>query len=288
MSRIKFNHVFACLLLVSVVSAFVLPRKTSGIRSSVQGMFYPVAKPARMIAAAARGPFGQPKDKRPEKDVVAENVRLRAAVASLTGQLEHLQQIQADRARFGSIGQFCLPVPVMGSDPGSRDSLSIQGTFAATLVGQPALYVGGLAGTIERAGLSGAQVRLVTDRSFSAIGRIGTFGDDGAGGTKFQPKEITPAYVEGRGNGVMMISNIKFDELQLAKVTEGMVVALHDKDFPDLLKNQPLGQIVSIRRRPDAPHWADIELRPAWNLQALQEVMVLKREDSSTALTNAQ
>jgi len=276
MSRIKFNHVFAGLLLLSLVSAFVFPKKTSAVRANVQSVFYPVAKPSRMIASALRGPFDRPADKRAEKDVVAENHRLRATVANLMGQIDELRKIVSERAEFGDIGNFCTPVPVMGSDPAGRDSLSVLGTFDVNLFGQPVLYIGGLAGTIERAGVSGAQVRLVTDRSFSASASIGSFATDVYGEEKFRAAEGLPsALVEGTGRGGMIIKNIEYEDA-VKHVREGASVVLDDKDFPPILARQTLGRVVSVKKRPEAPLMADIEVRPEWNLMALREVMVFQ------------
>ena len=158
-----------------------------------------------------------------------------------------------------------------------RDSLSVQGAFDATLLGQPVLYVGGLAGTVERAGLGGAQVRLVTDRSFNASARVGTFAVDVHGGVKFRsPEGLPPALVEGTGRGGMIIKNIHHKDA-VEHVPVGAWVVLDDKDYPITLAHQKLGRVVSVRKRVEAPLMADIEVKPEWNLMALREVMVLKR-----------
>jgi len=284
MSRIKFNHVFAVLLLLSLLSAFVLPKYTSGVRAHVQGVFYPVAKPARVIASTLGGRFGGPRDDRAASDIVEENERLEGAVASLTGQMEVLIARVAEIEQFGEVGQLCKQVPVMGNDPASRDSLSVQGRFDASLLNQPVLYIGGLAGRFERAGLTGAQVRLVTDRSFSATGRFGEFYTNELGVRAFRGKDTTPPLVEGLGNGVMMIRNLKYTEAA-AHVQVGMRVVLDDKDYPPILTQQTLGKVVSVSRRPEAPLRADIEVRPEWNLNALTRVMVLQKLNEQSAMT---
>ncbi len=285
MSKVKFNHVFTVLLLLSLLSAFVLPRQTSGARAHIQGIFYPVAKPARTIASTLRGRFDGPEDKRAASDIVDENERLKLAVSSLTGQMEQLITRVAETEQFGPVGQFCKRVPVMGNDPASRDSLSVQGRFDVSLLNQPVLYIGGMAGRLERAGLTGAQVRLVTDRSFSATGRFGTFGTNELGLPAFQGKETTPPIVEGVGNGVMMVRNLEYKEAA-EHVTEGMWVALDDQEYPSIIRYQKLGKVVSIKKRPESPLWADIEVRPEWNLMALTKVMVLQKPDEESAMSN--
>src|SRR5215218_9518311 len=250
MSGIKFNHVFIVLLLLSCLSAFIFPRKTSNLRSHVQGIFYPVARPARAIASSLRGRLDGAKDARPANDLIAENRRLESSVMSLAAQLEGLQARVAETERFGKIGKFCKRVPVMGNDPAARDSLSVAGSFDASLINQPALYFDGLVGVFERAGASGAQVRLVTDRSFSATGRFGTFAPDDKGLLTFITKETPLPLVEGCGRGVMMIKNLQYEQVtKVAEINVGTTVALEDKTFPLLLHHQKLGRVVSIKKR---------------------------------------
>lgn len=288
MSHVRFNHVFVVLLLLSVGSAFVLPRKTSGVRAHVQGIFYPIAKPARTIASTLRGRFDGPTDNRSAKDVVAENERLKVALASLTAQIEHLHGRVAEGEQFGDVGKNVRRVAVMGNDPASRDSLSVVGTFEPTLINQPALYTYGVVGRFERAGLSGAQLRLITDRSFSATGKFGAFGDDGNGGIAFFPKKTKAPLIEGYGNGVMMIKNLEYKDVvgNGAQIGKGTWVVLDDREYAPNLENRKLGRIVSIKKQSEAPLMADIEVRPEWNLMALTQVWVLQNDQP--VMTNAQ
>ena len=130
-------------------------------------------------------------------------------------------------------------------------------------------------------------MRLVTDRSFRATGRFGTFGVNEHGMTVFLPKDTTPPLVEGMGNGVMMIKNLEYDKaVKDVKVTEGMWVALDDPDYPSILAGQKIGKVVSIRRQPEAALWADIEVRPEWNLLALTNVMVLQPPNEQSAMND--
>ena len=288
MSHVKFNHVFALLVLLCILSAFVFPRSTSGIRAHVQGMFYPVAKPARAIASSVRGSLDRIDDKRPAGDIAAENQRLKGVVASLSAQVEHLSSRVAEGEQFGEVGKDAKRIAVMGNDPQSRDSLSVVGRFDATLFNQPALYSYGLAGRFERAGLTGAQVRLITDRSFSVTGRFARFVDNGQGGMVWRELETKPAIVAGAGNGVMMITNLEYKEaVEDAKIGEGTWVVLADREYPPMLQNQKLGRVVSVRRQAEAALWADIEVRPEWNLMALTQVWVLRDPNDSTAVTRA-
>src|SRR5688572_28590467 len=145
MSKIKFNHVFAVLLLLSLLCAFILATYTSGAQAHIQGILYPIAEPARAIASTLRGLSDGPRDSRAASDIVEENERLKLSLTSLTGQMEQLLTRVAEIEQFGPVGQFCKRVPVMGNDPASRDSLSVQGRFDASLLNQPVLYIGGIA-----------------------------------------------------------------------------------------------------------------------------------------------
>jgi hypothetical protein len=283
MSQVKFNHVFTCLLLLSLVSAFVFPRKTSNVRAHVQGIFYPVAKPARVIASTIRGRMDRPTDSRPADTIVEENQRLKNTVANLSWQVEMLQARVAEGERLGPIEKWCKRVTVMGSDSGTRDSLSVVGSFDASLINQPALYEGGLAGTFERAGATGAQVRLVTDRSFSATGCFGTFNPEPNGGIGFTPKMTRAPLVEGLGRGVMISKHMEYKEAMDAKIGDGTWVVLEDKQFSQPVQRVKIGRVVSVKKRVESPLWADIELRPEYNLMALNAVMVFTKEGEREA-----
>ncbi len=285
MSHVRFNHVFAVLLLLSVLSAFVFPRQTSGVRAHVQGIFYPVAKPARMIASSLRRPAERLNDNRAGGDIVAENERLKIALANLTAQVALLHSRVAEGEQFGEAGKYTKRVAVMGNDPAARDSLSVVGRFDATLLNQPAIYNYGLAGRLERAGLSGAQVRLITDRSFRATGRFGSFVDKGAGDIQFVPDETLRPLIEGAGNGVMMITNLKLEDVSKAAIGKGTWVVLDDKDYPPVLIHEKIGRVVSVAPQPESPLWANIEVQPEWNLMALTQVWVLQRPKDQAVMS---
>src|ERR1043165_2616752 len=129
MSEIRFNHVFVCLIALSILTAFVInPRYTNRVRN-VQAVFAPVAAPTRRIASVFHERYGRAQDeddRRAGADVRAENERLRTAMLSLSGQLEELKRINADRNQVGDLRPLCSPVKVIGSDTGTRESLVVQ------------------------------------------------------------------------------------------------------------------------------------------------------------------
>jgi cell shape-determining protein MreC len=170
---LRFSQVYVFLLALSLLSVFVLPPKYTNPVRSIQGLFAPVARPARAIGWRVRHRLAPPRDDaRNALDVRAENERLKAQVVNLTGQLEALQRIDQDRNRLGDIRPYCTPSPVIGSDAGLRDSLAIAATTRdGVRENMPVLYADGVVGVIERVGVAGTQVKLVTDPGFVARAR---------------------------------------------------------------------------------------------------------------------
>jgi hypothetical protein len=288
MSRIRFNHVFIALVLGSAISAFVLPvRVTDRLRAPVQILFAPVSRPVHVAAAGVldrisperivdEGTVGGVR--REAEDVVTENQQLRLAVASLTGQLEELKRINADREALGDVRQLCMPVPVAGGDAGGRESLLLQRTGSPLRAGMPVLYSGGIAGRLEHAGAGGGRVRLVTDRGFRMTGSFGRFITTGDGRVEFVRIATPQPLVEGIGNGQMRIRNLPLEQVRSASLAAGDWLVLSDPDWPANLDGYRIGRVEVITAASDAPGFADVRLRPERELLRLREVMVMNRE----------
>jgi len=283
--RLGFNQLFAAILGVCFVSAFVLsPRFTDPVRSAVQGMFAPVARPVRLVAGAVRGRLEKSNDLRAPKSISEENERLRATVTSLMGQIEELQKLAADVRRLKDVGRLCTPMIVIGSDTGPRDSLAIAGTSRdGVMVNMPVLHPAGLAGRVARVGVGGSQVRLITDPGVRVTCKFGRYENDGQGGTTFSTIETDEPLLEGMGNNLMLVRNLKLKHVENVKLKVGDTVVLDDREWPQPLKYQRLGQVTSITPRRDAPLFADIQVRPQVNLTALREVMVMTKGLMSSA-----
>src|SRR4051812_22595122 len=104
MFRFRFNQVFVALLCLSFLSAFVIPAAYTNRVRNLQGIFAPVSRPARAIGYALHNRFAPPApDSRDAADVKEENHQLRAELASLSGQLEELKRINADRSNLGPL-----------------------------------------------------------------------------------------------------------------------------------------------------------------------------------------
>src|SRR5947207_9871948 len=91
MSYVKFNHVFGLLLLISALSAFVIPEKYSRKPlPGIQGVFAPVSIPVRRVGAWAHDRLA-PRDlagTRTLQGLAAENERLTNYSGWLQKQLE--------------------------------------------------------------------------------------------------------------------------------------------------------------------------------------------------------
>jgi hypothetical protein len=286
MSHFRFNHVFTVLLVLSAGSAFVIsPRVSDRVRASAQGLFAPISRPVHLAGGWLHARIGnvEPMDMaaanappRAEPVVYQENEQLRLIVASLTAQLEELKRINADREALGDVRALCTPVAVIGGDSGTRDSLAVQRPAGIELrAGMPVLYAGGLAGRIERAGATGAQVRLITDRGFRITGSFGRFVATEAGAVEFVRIHTPAPLVEGTGKGTMSVRNLPMAAVESAGLAPNDWVVLDVNDWPMNLAGYKVGRVVSITDRSNAPGFAEIHLQPSRNLLRLREVMVL-------------
>jgi hypothetical protein len=289
MSHLRFNHVFAFLMALSALSAFVIPRRIGDwSRAQVQGVFAPVARPVRLLIGTlhdrvagsgqrddgAVGPTARPTD-----DVLAENQRLRILTASLTAQLTALKQRDADRRKVGPVLDLCRPFAISGVGPGPRQSLVLGGTSLEGLrQGMPALYPGGIAGRISRAGVAGAQVQLVTDQGFRVFGSFARFRTDARGNVEFVNIQFPVALIEGIGQGLMRSQRLNHKLVRDAQLQAGDWAILNDPDWPAVVQGYRLGKIVSIVTEADAPLFDEIRIQPEGNLLTLREVMVLVKQ----------
>jgi cell shape-determining protein MreC len=286
---LRFNQVFVGLLALSFLSAFILPSRLTNPVRSVQGLFYPVARPARAIGGVLNARMSHPPlDNRAVADVKEENAQLRQLVSSFKAQLEELQRINADRNAVGDIRKLCTPVPVDGNDPGTRDSLPIRsGTMQGIKPGMAVLYSRGVVGRIERSGLAGAQVQLCTDKDFRVAAQIRRYQRLDKDKLTYIPVGQTPPLLQGTGRGMMCIRNMQMKETTNEvenPVQVGDVVVLDDVEW-ELARGMQLGVIEKIQPIHDAPLTADITVRPYLNLGALREVMVLNKVPTDSAQT---
>jgi len=277
MSSIKFNHVFGLLLVLSTLSAFVIPpHYTTRAMPQVQSLFAPVSVPARKAGAWVDGRVRQKetRDRRDAEDVKAENQRLRDRVNFLEAQLEVEQKRNAQWARLGPLKDRCVPVDVVGSDSGLRDSLALEGsTLHRVRDNAVALYPGGIAGQIQgRAGVAGAQLRLITDKGFRVRGYFVRMNRE------LQPQRLSPAtfLFEGIG-GAMVMRQLNEQDAAQVGVRAGDLAVVEEREWPPQLRGVALGAVTKIAPLRNAPGFVEIRVEPSVNLELLDEVMVMKK-----------
>jgi hypothetical protein len=284
MSAFRFNHVFAALMVISALSAFVIPEKyTTKVQPQVQGLFQPVAKPTRAIAAWAAGRVEKPDptETRDVKTLAAENERLRQDYMAAMHANDELRRRIQEYEQLGELRQHCTPVRTVGPDAGGRESLLIK-AHEALKQGQFVLSPRGIVGVLERPpGVAGASVRLITDPGVRVEAYFATYtlGGDGhsyrvrldAGDDPLVP------LVQGVGKGAMQCLSLTMEQVQKANVQAGTYVMLEDKEWDERLHGRPLGRVSRVAPQTTAPLYADIRIEPVANLLRLQEVMVLTK-----------
>ena len=279
MSYIKFNQVFAFLLVLSALSAFVIPPKyTNKALPQLQAAFSPVSRPARSAGQWVHARVSQKEspDKRNAEDVKAENQLLRERNAWLEAQLEVERQRNAQWARLGSLKDRCVSVDVAGSDAGPRDSLALEGSTLEQVEDRDvALYPGGVAGQIQgRVGMAGAQLRLITDKGFKVRGHFArlTRAEDG---TPHTERLTAMVLFEGVGGALVVRPPLSEQAVKEARLRPGDVALAEERDWPTDLVGLTLGTVTKIEPRRDAPRFTEVRVEPQTNLEMLDEVMVL-------------
>jgi len=284
MSYLKFNHVFFGLMLMSLLSAFVLPvRITSRAQSSVANIIRPVASPTRAVSGWVQNKVvgrrvrdaESPDQPRVPGEVFLENTELRVLVASLKGQLIQAQERLGERAKVGAVLPFCTAFSVVAGDSGGRDSLMLAGSsFDGVKVDQAVLYSGGIAGRISRAGIGEARVRLVTDPSFRAEVSFARFlYADGKAELQLLSQE--KFVIDGQGKGTLGTRvDVKFKEQ--THLAAGDWATLNDGEWEPIIHGYRVAQVSAVVPAKEAG-WFTVTLEPYQNLKRLDEVMVLNK-----------
>ena len=285
MRQLKFQHVFASLMLLSFVCAFIFPRQTSPNRPLLHVLFAPVSRPAAAMGDSIRGRFDKKpiEDERPDEDIRVENERLRAELVYQAQQLNLLKKINADRAALGSIRELCTPVAVIGGDSsGLRQTLLIGpvGGDDDVQANQTVLYGDGVAGRVEYVGAAGAVVRLITDNGATVAGSFCRYEGTEDGGLSLRRIQSTPAILQGVSDNRMVVTNLYQSEIDSAKIQVGDWVTLADNKFPEPVQGYMLGKVVSIRALPKNALYAELQVEPQGALTRLREVMVLNKSSA--------
>jgi cell shape-determining protein MreC len=279
MSFFRLKHLFAGLMTLSAACAFVVPaRILQGRVPAIDLLFAPVSKPSGAIAGWAHGSVAAPElsaDTREADVVKRENESLKDEVMSLRARLDALEAQEADEKQIGDIRRFCTRFSVTSSDAGTHASLGILGSSWQGLHdGMIALYPGGIVGRVERSGIAGARIQLITDTGFRVD--VGFVRFDGAAFVRLKPAQT---YAEGTGRGAMRIIGLTKDAASGLK--KGDWCILNDHDWPANLQGRALGRIGSIGPRSDAPlTFTQIIVEPTQNLLRLSKVLIITKQSS--------
>jgi hypothetical protein len=301
MRSLRFKHVFATLLFLSFICAFVLPafdlpmRVTNAVRTNLAVLFWPVSKPSGALAGWAQRKMFPPRpydDGAPDAahprsadQLIQENQELKVKLANLTGRMAQLEQIDKAMATIGDVRDLCkrFNVTGAGSDAALRESLQITGnTMDGVGERMPVLYAGtggaGIAGTISRAHVAGSVVRLITDRSFRVRIGFARFVKTPDGKTDFVLVATAPVLAEGDGHGAMWIRNLSWQAAKDAELRAGDWVVINDEDWPQILQRYRVGRVTSVEQWSKGPGFAEIRIEPGQNLLLLRDVMVMTRD----------
>jgi cell shape-determining protein MreC len=286
MHSLRFNHVFGLLLLFCAASAFLLPRFVDPARAQIQNIYAPISKPSLAIAQWLHARFDRqrmpdpisPDAPRSDADIRQENLELHQMIASLTTQLQKLQEREAEHAQLGRLRDLCTPYTVSAGDTGPGESLLIGGTnFDGLKSGMAAVYPGGLAGRLQTPGLTGTRVRLITDRGFNVTGVFARFVKKPDGRVELVRIATDPPLVRGEGKNSLMIEAMPLEKAREIHVNDW--VLLDDSDgWPQAVQGQPIGRVIATPTvSPRSPGFAEIQLEPAAHLMQLHELMVVDR-----------
>jgi len=292
MSYFRFQYVFIALMGFSAIIAFLIPPQTGArFQPQVQVLFAPVSRPVGAIAAAISNRISptESDDRRAAQDIRTENQQLRAEVDALRTQLEEMYRQNAELGKLGSVKDLCRLVKVIGADSGTRESLALNGSSLDGLKeGMYVLYPGGMVGQVDRVGIGGSQVRLVTDPGFRVRVRFVRYTSVN-NKTHFEFLGMPEELAEGYGNGTLVMNDLKLSNIGYDSackpassgdfLREGDYALLFDQDCPRRLQGEPIGRVIRISLRSDARGFADVRLQPGISLKKLREVMVMTKEN---------
>jgi cell shape-determining protein MreC len=280
MLKLTFNKMYASLLIIAVISVLVVPKTVSdGAKRRFQRVFEPVSRPVRMALGPVYSRFHPPpvetQGPRTYAELAEENQQLRLQNASMVAQLQKLQQLNAVREAVGVPADVTRPMKVIGTDPSTiRKSIVLQGSTQDLHLGQAVLHNGGLAGRLDRIGVSGgAQAQLLSDPAFRITAKFGRF-TKVDGQMRFEQIGDFTCLLEGDGRQGMTGRNVTLQQAKEVGLAKDDWVVIADSEYPTILQGYRIGQITAIGPA-RAPLFAQITVQPMANLLTLPEVMMV-------------
>lgn len=286
MRAVRFQPVFTSLMGLAALSAFVIPgRFTDRAVPQFQMLFAPVAWPARGLAAWATGRAGGvdlPPDGRPGFAIRAENDQLIQENIWLRQHLEELQRLNGEREKLGDLRSLCTPIKVVGNDAGVRESLAVAGSSLDGMKdGMYVVYSGGIVGKLQRSGVAGGQVQLITNPGFRFTAYLSgprrVADADGATRTTTVRLNAEPVLVEGAGRQRMVVTRVKASDAAKWGVQPADAVVLDDPEWPPHLRGKTVGRVKAVTPDKANALFVEIQIAPTSDLLKLREVMVLTK-----------
>jgi cell shape-determining protein MreC len=283
MSYLRFKHLYFGLMGLSAFGAFVLPQKYARrAQPEVQTLFAPVAWPVRSVAEKLSSRLAPEvaEQARSRQAVIDENDELRHSLDKMAHDLEELRKMSAGFESFRELRDRCQFFNVLFGDSGNRDSLALRSSKAldGLRTGMFALHPAGVAGVVERSGVGGAQVRLITDSEFGVKGYFRKFERTDEGDLYPYRLKTGTVLVQGAGGGEMRVLMQPLKLLRDTGVEPGTEVVVDDPEWPPELQGMGLGRVTEIRPRRDSALHADVIVKPPTDLRRLTRVMVMVRE----------
>jgi cell shape-determining protein MreC len=200
-------------------------------------------------------------------------------LAHLRSQLDHYRVLVGEREKLGSLAERCALFTVIGADSGNRRSINIVGRSAGSLrVGMVALTPTAVVGRVERAGVGGASVLLLTDRqSVLTCEFRRPAAPDGQGGPMEELIPLPPTLVHGTGGSTLRSDKLSLKDVQSAGLRVGDRVAINDTAWPVELLGYTIGRVAKIGPSAGSVLFADIEIEPIVDATHLKDVMVMMK-----------
>jgi cell shape-determining protein MreC len=287
MSQLRFNHVFAVLMLLAALAAFVIPQRISSpAQAQLQVLFSPISRPIYSLAGWVHdraAPAPRPRDEgsqdhpRTVDELIRENNDLRQQNLTLSGQLEKLKELDAERAKVGNLQDQCVVVATTGGDSGLTDTLHLAaGSLQGLADGMVVLTADGLIGRLNKVGLAASQVQLITAKGSKISISFARFVADGKGGAVSQDISYPHCVAVGLGDGQLAVQFQPWDRIKDLFQPKDLAI-LDDPDWPKAVTHYRVGEVSGVKHQSSAAGFGEIRIESLIDIGRLKEVMVLKR-----------
>ena len=273
--------------LIAFIAAFTLPPVRDGVKMTVQGLFVPVARPARAIGQALNDAVISPINRfnlegGPETLERAryENGMLRSRLSNVESQLEDLKKANAQFRRLNTNLQSRVEAAtVLGGPVDQRQTLTIATPNLSKIEEKMAVvHPLGVVGRVLSVAPTGgtARVLLATDPAFRVDVRFIRFQTRPDNTIEAVPLPMPVAVLaEGTTRELTVRYLPARPTRELLRV--GDAVLLDDPTFPAVTRGLRLGTIRAIDLPSTDAGYASMQIEPTADLATLSEVLVVNK-----------